>query len=121
MPIKRGKKKSTQKCLTIFSANAAQLKGKIECLKSELKLNDASVFTIQETHYETKGKLRIDGFEIFESIRNKVKGGTAIGVKAALKPVLVEEYSEEFELLVVEVKAGNRNVRIMSGYGPQEN
>ena len=86
-----------------------------------MKLNDASVFTIQETHYETKGKLRIDGFEIFESIRNKVKGGTAIGVKAALKPVLVEEYSEEFELLVVEVKAGNRNVRIMSGYGPQEN
>ena len=64
---------------------------------------------------------KIDGYDIFESIRNKVKGGTAIGIKADLKPVLIEEYSDQFELLVVEIKAGNRDIRIMSGYGPQEN
>ena len=36
-------------------------------------------------------------------------------------PLLIEEYSSEFELLVVEVKMGNKEVRLMSGYGPQEN
>ena len=75
----------------------------------------------QETHYESKGMIKIDDFEVFESIRNKVKGGTVIGVKADLKPVLIVEYSDQFELLVVEIRAGNRDIRIISGYGPQEN
>ena len=44
-----------------------------------------------------------------------------VGVHKAMNPVLIEEYSNEFELLVVEIKIANRNIRIMSGYGPQEN
>ena len=43
-----------------------------------------------------------------------------LGVHESLKPVLVSEYSEKFELLVVEVEAGERGIRIMTGYGPQE-
>ena len=39
----------------------------------------------------------------------------------SLDPILFEEYSEEFELIVVEVKLGNKDVRVMSGYWPQEN
>ena len=35
--------------------------------------------------------------------------------------MLIEEYSEEFELIVVEVNMGGRCVRLISGYGPQEN
>ena len=35
--------------------------------------------------------------------------------------MLIEEYSEDFELLVVEVKIGAIDVRIISGYGPLEN
>jgi hypothetical protein len=34
--------------------------------------------------------------------------------------VLIKEYSEEFELLVVEVKINKQELRIISGYGPQE-
>ena len=42
---------------------------------------------------------------IFEAIRtNKKNGGTAIGIYKSLKPVLIQEYSGELELLVVEVK-----------------
>ena len=44
-----------------------------------------------------------------------------IGVRKGLDPVLIEEYSEDFELLVVEVIFGGKDVRIISGYGPQEN
>ena len=115
-----GKKKKKEQYLNIFSTNAAQLGGKLHSFKSELKETNASVFTVQETHYATKGKLTIENYEIFEAIRNKAKGGTAIGVMKGLKPFLIEEYSEDFELLVVEIKAGNKEIRIITGYGPQE-
>ena len=62
----------------------------------------------------------MEGWEIFEAIRNKEFGGTMIGVQKSLDPVLISEYSGIFELLVVEAKISNKYVRIMSGYGPQE-
>ena len=43
-----------------------------------------------------------------------------IGVHKALNPVLITELNDPFELLVVEVKIGNKEIRVMSGYGPQE-
>ena len=33
----------------------------------------------------------------------------------------IEEYNEPFELLVVKIVAGNKVIRILTGYGPQEN
>ena len=43
-----------------------------------------------------------------------------IGVHKGLKPILIEEYSSDFELLVVELNVANKDIRIISGYGPQE-
>ena len=61
-------------------------------------------------------------YHIFESIRkNKEKGGSLLGVHFGLEPVLISEYSETFELLVVEIKIGDKSVRAITGYGPQEN
>ena len=57
--VKRGNKKRKDAGLNIMSTNAAQLKGKLNSFKSELKSCNAGVFTVQETHYATKGKLRI--------------------------------------------------------------
>jgi len=107
----------------IFSANAAGCKNKIESLLHNINKLDAAIVTVQETHFDRKGKLneKLPDFEIFEAIRNKSKGGTVVAVHKSLHPVLVEEYSNEFELLVVEVKIKDKNVRIISGYGPQEN
>ena len=79
-----------------------------------------AIFTVQETHFNRKGKLKVENFEIFEAIRTKQKGGTIIGVHKALSPILIKEYSEEFELLCVEVKIKKKEIRIISGYGPQE-
>ena len=68
-----------------------------------------------------KGKLKVKDFHIFESIRkNKEKGGSMLGVHVALQPVLVQEYNDIFELIVVEVKIGDKEVRVLTGYGPQE-
>ena len=44
-----------------------------------------------------------------------------IGIHKALNPILIKEYDEDFELLVVEFEEARRGIRIISGYGPQEN
>ena len=59
LKTKRGKKKHKESKLCIMSTNAAQLKGKIKSFKSELETSKAAVFTVQETHYSTKGKVTI--------------------------------------------------------------
>ena len=107
----------------MFSANAAGCAKKTKSLVNTIRKLDAAIVTLQETHFTRKGKLNSElvDFEVFEAIRNKTKGGTAMAVHKSLKPVLIEEYSDEFELIVVEVKLGNKDVRLVTGYGPQEN
>ena len=119
--IRRGGRNRKETVLCMMSANAAQLRGKLDSFKSELSASKSAIFTLQECHYAIKGKVQIENFEVFEAIRKKVKGGSMIGVNKALKPVLIEEYSSEFELLVVEIQIANKEIRIMTGYGPQEN
>ena len=115
-----GRKVKKSEPLVIFSNNVAGLKKKIDSFKLEVKELKAAVFTLQETHFAKKGKLKMEEYEIFESIRKKEKGGTLIGAHKALNPMLIQEYSEEFELLVVEINVKNKEIRIISGYGPQE-
>ena len=106
--------------LCIFTTNAAGIKNKIHSLKNELNHLGCGIFTLQESHLKKKGKITIDGWELFEAMRKKEFGGTMIRVNKALDPVLIEEYCDEFELLVVEANIGDKDVRIISGYGPQE-
>ena len=97
------------------------MKRKLQGLKSQLKDTNTAIFTLQETHSSRKGKIKIDGFQVYEAIRkNKKDGGTAIGVHQSLSPFLVKEFEDDFELLVVEAVVEGKHVRIISGYGPQE-
>ena len=43
-----------------------------------------------------------------------------IGAHKGLNPFLISEYNKEFELLVIEKRKTNKEIRIISGYGPQE-
>ena len=38
-----------------------------------------------------------------------------------LEPVLILEYSGNFELIVTKKNNNNKEIRFMTGYGPQEN
>ena len=73
----------------------------------------AGIITLQETQFWRNGRLsdKLPEFEIFEDIRKKQKGGTLIALHKGLDPVLIEELSEVFELLVVEVSMGDKEVR----------
>ena len=115
--------KDTVQCVPIFSANGAGVINKLQSLVNIVNTLEVGIITLQETHFKRKGKLngKINDFEFFEAIRKKEKGGTLIGAHKSLDPILIEEYSEYFELLVVEVNMGGECIRVISGYGPQEN
>ena len=49
------------------------------------------------------------------------KQGSIIGVHKALKPVLIDEYNEAFDLIVVQIVVKNRKIRVITGKGPHEN
>ena len=55
------------------------------------------------------------------SLKNNILKLCIVRLSGSLDPVLVAEYQEEFELIVVETKIANKNIRIKTGYGPQEN
>ena len=111
---KRGKGGKREKFLNIFSTIAARLKNKKQSFKNELNHVNAGIFTIQETHFKKKGTFKVKGFEIFEAIRNKEKGGTMIGVHKSLNPMLIREYSDEFELLVLEIQISQHKKILIS-------
>ena len=64
---KNNKNRYNVQLLNIFSCNAAGLKGKVNSLKCEIKKLDIGIFTIQETHFKSKGKVKCKDFEIFVS------------------------------------------------------
>ena len=69
--IRRGRGKVTETNLEMISANGAGIKNKIFSVKKEIKMAKSAIFMFQETHFKTKGKLKIHDYEIFESIRTK--------------------------------------------------
>ena len=109
--------------IKMFSTNGAGVKnGKVRSLNAEVRSTGANIVTIQDTHSRQKGKIKMDNhFVTFEAIRKKKGGGTIIAVHESFNPILIEEYCDEFELLVVEIETKQQSIRLMSGYGPQEN
>ena len=85
----------------MLTTNAADLRMKTNSQKNIISYFSSTIFSVQETHFRKKGKFTLDNFAIFESIRSKEGGGSMLGVHVALKPVLIEEYSDLFKLLVV--------------------
>ena len=120
---KPDKPDKTNKDIIILSTNVAGVvTGKLASLNAEVKAAKANIVTIQETHSTRKGKIVMPKeFVIFDSICKAKNGGTIIAVHEDLKPKLVEEYNDPFELIVVEVETDTTNVRMMTGVGPQEN
>ena len=115
-----GKENYSETNLNMLTCNAAGLKMKTQSLKSVIHYFKSSVFSIQETHFSKKGRFKHENFVIFEAIRKKDGGGSLLGIHTALKPVLISEYSDTIELLIVEINAENKRIRVITGYGPQE-
>ena len=95
--------------LNLFSTNGAGvIGGKVSSLKAQVKLVNANVVPIQETHARRKGRIQIPEMVVFEAIRKAKGGGTLIASHKSLNPRLIELYEDEFELLVVELELKKR-------------
>ena len=108
--------------IKVFSTNGAGIKnGKVASLNAEIESLQANLVTVQETHCTQKGRIVMDSkFVVFEAIRKRKGGGTLIAAHKDFQPKLIKEYSDNFELLVVELITEEKEIRIISGYGPQE-
>ena len=106
--------------VNMFSNNCNGANLKVESLKYEIKRTCSTIFTLQETHFSKKGRIKIEDFVIFEAIRKK-EHGLMLGAHMKLHPILISEYSDTFEMLVVQIKVDGREVRVITGYGPQKN
>ena len=111
---------NTYRNLGLLTTNAADLRTKTRSLKNIITHLNSSIFSVQETNFRKKGRFTHDNFMIFEAIRKKEGAGSLLGVHMSLQHVLISEYSDTFELIVVEIKVTARSVRVMTGYGHQE-
>ena len=116
--VRRGGKTVLGKKLKVISTNSQG--DKFTNLSGLVKSKEALVFMVQETQLRKKGKHKLDNYELFESKRSQVGGGSLLGVHQSLNPVLINVYENEFELIVVEAKCGSKEIRFITGYGPQE-
>ena len=119
----RNKAKTTN--FSILCNNANGIMSKKESFLNLIKNEKPSCFILQETKLQNTGKLKIEGYQVFELVRKNTDGGAgglAIGIENELKecPALISEGDEEAEILVVEIKMGNLPTRIICAYGPQE-
>ena len=119
--VKKKSIKVSNVLLNILSTNAAGLKHKASDLKEKVKYFNSAIFAVQETEYKRKGSFKMANYVIFEANRkNREKGGTMLGIHVNLQPVLISEYEDTFELIVVEIQVPSKSIRVITGYGPQE-
>ena len=93
--------KQNNHTLKIFSTNGAGIiGGKLCSLIVQVKLTNANLLTVQETHARRKGRIQIPDMVVFEAIRKAKGGGTLIASHKSLNPKLIESYEEKLLVLL---------------------
>ena len=106
---------------SIVGSNTAGLKAKRISLLNLIKsFNFPSCITLQETKLRNSGKFKISNYQVFEKLRSGQGGGLLTAIDQDLEPVLIQAANEEAEILVVQCRIGDKSIRVINGYGPQE-
>ena len=107
---------------SILGSNCNGIKNKQESLKNSINVFKPSIVTLQETKARKTGSVKLKGYQVFEKIRSGGSGGGLLtAIDENLTPVLVSTGKEDnSELLTVQVKVGQHDIRIINAYGLQE-
>ena len=119
---KKNKKGTRNVKFSVLGSNANGIFAKQESLKTLINKFLPKVITVQESKVKQKGLIKIKGYQIFEKVRVGMQGGGLLtAVDHDLQPVLVtSNEEEEAEILTVQIKVGDKLIRIINAYGPQE-
>ena len=115
---KNRNKRTSNKLLSIFGINCNSIAGKVESLINNINYFEPSIVTLQETKLRKSGNIRINGYQIFERIRDTNGGGLMTMADMTLDPVVT--HVGENEVLTVEVNIDGIRIRNINAYGPQE-
>ena len=66
------------------------------------------------------GSIKINDYQVFEKIRPGLGGGILTAIRQSLSPVLISPIKDDVEILVVQCQVNKMKVRIINGYGPQD-
>ena len=101
--------------------NCFGLKAKKKSLVQTIKaFKFPSCITIQETKLRKMGSIKLAEYQIFEKIRPGLGGGLLSAIKSNLNPVLISPVNENVEILVVQCMVNDLQIRVINGYGPQD-
>ena len=119
------KHKLKPKKLRMFGVNAAGIKCKLDSLKNILERLNPQIWAVQETKLKPNERIKCDAtdnFQMFYLYRHESQGGgLVIGVDKEIESTLVREGNDLVEAIVVQVVIGKLTIKIIVGYGPQEN
>ena len=105
----------------ILGGNAAGLLNKKDSFLRNISVFKPAAYLIQESKANQKNRVKVTDYVTFEHIRKTSGGGGVLtAVHKALNPINVGDDIEGEEIVVVEATFGERKVRLINGYGPQE-
>ena len=105
--------------MILIGANAAGLRNKLDSFHRLISLFSPGVFFIQESKAKRKGLIKAENYIVFEQLRKATGGGGLLtAVHQNLSPISISD--DKDDILVVQAKLGNKNVRLINAYGPQE-
>ena len=108
-----------------YGINAAGIKSKQKSFENVLNRIKPQVWTIQETKLKPNETIKceaLDHYQVYYLSRQESQGGgLALGVLKELESTLIREGDDNTEILSVQVVVGDISIRVVSGYGPQEN
>ena len=122
--IKRNKKLKN-KTLKLFGINAAGIKSKIDSFNEILSKIKPHIWMVEETKLKPHEKIQsgsLDEYQVFYLSRQEMQGGgLALGVNKMLESTFINEGDDETEVMSVLVVVGDMPIRVIVGYGVQEN
>ena len=120
--VRRGGRSSKKKDdinLTFIGNNVAGLSGKTNSLRKVIDVFQPGVVMLQETKTQSKLRLRVAGYSVFEKNREQNQGGGLMSIiHNNLKPTEIPDDNTEF--LIVDIDGSFGEVRTINCYGPQE-
>ena len=113
------------KTLKIFGINAAGIKCKIQSFNEILCKLKPQIWMIEGTKLKSHEHIECEAlsdFQVFYLSRQKSQGGgLAVGVSKMFESTLLSEGDDETEAISVLVVVGEIQIRVIVGYGVQEN